>query len=244
MLSEFWNFIKIRFKTKLSIFAIVFLGASFFNIIPIQSLKVIFLLLTLVFIPVMAVVATIDSIKNLYFMISFTFKKKIPIDTPSEVLELAQKIGVKCKKFTIIQDFDNAFVSPFGEVSVGEKLLSELSMNELLAVFAHEFGHHKERHILKRIGMIALIFIAGYISLYQLPGVLMTYAFFAFVSIAIIPVNWDAEFKADKVAKENGYAIYLISALEKISVNQDPSEGSDTHPPVMKRIQILQNNQK
>lgn len=240
MIEQMWNYIKIRFKTKLTIFAVVFFGASFFNIIPYQFVKVPCLLLTLLFIPVMAVVLTLDSIKNIGTLVATVFKKKIIIDAPIEVLALAEKIGVKCKQFKIVQNFNNACVTPTGDVFIGDELILSHSKDELLGIFAHEFGHHKKKHLLKRILTLVLILLAGYLALNQLPEIIMMYAFLAFVSIAIIPFNWDAEFEADRIAKESGLGEALISALEKLSKDCDQTEGSETHPPINKRIKLLQ----
>jgi len=167
------------------------------------------------------------------------FKAKTEIQVPDEVLNLATKMGVKCNSFKIVADDFNACVLPTGTVLIGDKTFYELTMDELLAVFAHEFSHNRRKHYVLKISAFAFLFITGYLLFHDLPDFMLWYAMFAFTSIALIPFSYYIELEADKDGKSFVGAAQMISALEKISKGRNPNEGSETHPPIAKRVQEL-----
>ena len=62
----------------------------------------------------------------------------------------------------------NAYFTGFGaakRVVFFDTLLKQLSPDEIDAVLAHELGHYKRRHILKRIGLMFALSLAGFAAL-------------------------------------------------------------------------------
>jgi STE24 endopeptidase len=62
----------------------------------------------------------------------------------------------------------NAYFTGFGaakRVVFFDTLLQQLTPNEIDAVLAHELGHYKRRHILKRIALMFAMSLAGFAAL-------------------------------------------------------------------------------
>lgn len=139
----------------------------------------------------------------------------------------------------------NAFFTGLGRfrrIVLFDTLIKQHTVNELVAVLAHEIGHYKKGHIIKLL-LISLITIG--ISLWVLSllinnplifeafGVeqISTYASLIFVFIFISPlfeiisvitnyISRKFEFEADKYAIESfGHKTDFVNALKKLSVN-------------------------
>jgi STE24 endopeptidase len=176
--------------------------------------------------------------------------------TPLEPGELKSEI----EKYAVSQDFKisgiytmdgsrrsskaNAFFTGFGSlkrVVLFDTLISQLTVQELVAVLAHEIGHYKKKHIYRHlilaIASMGLLFFLLSVSvgnnfLFQAFGVEQTsiYASFLFFSIFYSPVSgalglWGLalsrkyEFEADDFAKETyGRGDVLAHGLKKMSV--------------------------
>lgn len=147
-----------------------------------------------------------------------------------------------------------------------DTLLARLNHGEIEAVLAHELGHFKHRHVLKRI---ALMFAAS-LGFFWLLGVLMTHDWFyhalgvdnpstamaLLLFFLVMPVftfllhpllgfiSRRHEFEADRYAIENASAEELKQALIKLykdnasTLTPDPlhSVFYDSHPPAAARI--------
>jgi len=109
----------------------------------------------------------------------------------------------------------------------------------MLAVFSHEFAHFKKNHHLLKMSAFLLILFAGYCVLHGFPEFMMWYALLAYTSIVMIPISWHLELEADNMGKVFVGGEHMITALEKISIDRDPNEGSETHPPINARIRAL-----
>jgi len=121
----------------------------------------------------------------------------------------------------------NAYVDPRGDVHVGTELIEALSRDELRAVLAHELGHVDKKHILKRIGAMAVslpVFLAVYYA-----GIALKLQNKHTVGATVIVsgyLGWQAflasisrkhEFEADEVSfRVTGDEGALIRALDKI----------------------------
>ena len=166
----------------------------------------------------------------------------------------------------------NAYFTGFGSskrVVFFDTLLERLDADEIEAVLAHELGHFKHRHVIKRI---ALMFFVSFLGL-ALLGWLMQQAWF-YASLGVRePSNYMAlllfllvspvflfllrpllasysrknEFEADEYAAQNADAHYLIEALVKLyrdnasTLTPDPLHSAfyDSHPPASIRISKL-----
>jgi len=166
----------------------------------------------------------------------------------------------------------NAYFTGFGSskrVVFFDTLLSRLNTDEIEAVLAHELGHFKHHHVIKRIG---LIFFASFLGL-ALLGWLINQAWFYNGLGVTTPSNYMAlilfllvspvflflvrpflasysrknEFEADDYAAKHANAKHLVEALVKLyrdnasTLTPDPLHSAfyDSHPPASIRISKL-----
>lgn len=181
------------------------------------------------------------------------FNKFTPLDE-GEVKEKIENLAKRCDfelNGLFVMDnskrssHGNAFFTGFGKnrrIVFFDTLLNKLGANEIEAIMAHELGHFKHKHIIKRLALMVLgsfVFFAvlGYISdkswFYQGLGAslpahddyhAMTLVFFALVlptfTFWLTPLNSRLsrrdEFEADAFAAKHSDANHLISALVKL----------------------------
>ena len=166
----------------------------------------------------------------------------------------------------------NAYFTGFGankRVVFFDTLLERLAPEEIEAVLAHELGHFKHRHVLKRV---ALLFAASFVGLALLGWLKQAAWFYAGLGVAM-PSDHMAlllfllvsplftfllhpllslyarrnEFEADAYAAKNANAHRLIEALVKLyrdnasTLTPDPLHSAfyDSHPPASIRISKL-----
>ena len=167
----------------------------------------------------------------------------------------------------------NAYFTGFGQskrIVFFDTLLERLSPPEIEAVLAHELGHFKRRHVIKRI---ACTFATSFFFLWLL-GFLLDQPWFyqglnvttpspamALILFFMVIPNFTFllqplsamysrrhEFEADQYAAQNASAADLISALVKLykdnasTLTPDPLHSMfyDSHPPALARIGRLQ----
>ncbi|PPD10386.1 MAG: peptidase M48, partial [Methylotenera sp.] len=166
----------------------------------------------------------------------------------------------------------NAYFTGFGSskrVVFFDTLLSRLNTEEIEAVLAHELGHFKHHHVIKRI---AMLFFMSFIGL-ALLGWLMNQAWFynglgvteisnhmaLLLFLLVSPVflfllrplmasySRKNEFEADDYAAKHADANHLVEALVKLyrdnasTLTPDPLHSAfyDSHPPASIRISKL-----
>jgi STE24 endopeptidase len=167
----------------------------------------------------------------------------------------------------------NAYFAGFGRnkrIVFYDTLLHGLADDEIEAVLAHELGHFKRRHIAQRLGLSALVSLAGLALLgwlmqqpafYQGLGVsamtpatalvlflLVTPAFTLFVNPLLARLSRRHEFEADDFAADQTDAGHLVSGLVKMyrdnasTLTPDPvySAFYHSHPPAPARIAHLE----
>lgn len=170
----------------------------------------------------------------------------------------------------------NAYFTGFGKnkrVVFFDTLLEKLNADEIEAVLAHELGHFKHQHVIKRIVMMFGISLAGLALLgylmqqnwfYQGLGVthasnhmaLLLFMLIAPVFMFVLRPLMAAysrtnEFEADHYAAQQSQAQFLIHALVKLyrdnasTLTPDPLHSAfyDSHPPASLRIARLQSIQ-
>ena len=181
------------------------------------------------------------------------FNKFTPLDNP-ELAERINKLASRCG-FTLNGLFvmdgskrsahGNAYFTGFGKsrrIVFFDTLLNKLSSAEIEAVLAHELGHFKHKHIIKRMAIsffVALIFFAllGYakntIWFYEglgaTPALMRSNDALALILFfMVVPVftfllsplaSWFSrkdEFQADQYASQQAEAQSLVSALVKL----------------------------
>ncbi len=167
----------------------------------------------------------------------------------------------------------NAYFTGFGKtkrIVFFDTLLERLSINEVEAVLAHELGHFKHRHVVKRIALtfamsLGFLWLLGMLMqtdwFYQGLGVtqhttalalLLFFMVMPVFSFFISPVMsaWSRkhEFEADAYAAKQTASSDLVNALVKLyqdnaaTLTPDPlySKFYDSHPPAALRIAHLQ----
>lgn len=166
----------------------------------------------------------------------------------------------------------NAYFTGFGaskRVVFFDTLLDRLNPDEIEAVLAHELGHFKHHHVIKRIAMMFFVSFLGLALLgwlmnqpwfYSGLGVSQMSNYMALVLFLLVsPVflfilrpimasySRKNEFEADSYAAKHANAQYLIEALVKLyrdnasTLTPDPLHSAfyDSHPPASIRISKL-----
>lgn len=166
----------------------------------------------------------------------------------------------------------NAYFTGFGKskrIVFFDTLLSRLNPAEVEAVLAHELGHFKLRHVVKRMAWIfvaslGVLWLLGYLAqqdwfyeglnVHARSTALALILFFLVLpSFAFLAQPLGAmysrkhEFEADRYAAQNASAVDLVSALVKLyrdnasTLTPDPAHSAfyDSHPPAITRIARL-----
>ena len=166
----------------------------------------------------------------------------------------------------------NAYFTGFGaskRVVFFDTLLERLNADEIESVLAHELGHFKHKHVIKRIAMMFFISFVGLALLGWLTqqtwfftglGVSNTSNYMALMLFLLVspvflfllrPVmakySRQNEFEADDYAAKHASAKHLVEALVKLyrdnasTLTPDPIHSAfyDSHPPASIRIAKL-----
>ena len=194
------------------------------------------------------------------------------------VQQLAARCGFKVKGLLVMDGsrrsaHGNAFFSGFGSskrIVFFDTLLAQLRPPEVEAVLAHELGHFKLKHVIKRMawgfflsfGFFWLLSFLMYEEWFfsslgvATPSPAMALLLFALIlppfTFLLQPVgamySRKHEFEADQYAARHASARDLISALIKLykdnasTLTPDPLHSAfyDSHPPAVARIARLQ----
>lgn len=209
------------------------------------------------------------------------FNKFTPMENEtlkSRIESLMQKCGFASQGLFVMDGSSrsghgNAYFTGFGKhkrVVFFDTLLEKLNPDEIEAVLAHELGHFKHQHVIKRIVMMFTLSLVGLAVLgalmkqdwfYQGLGVSHASDYMALLLfILITPVFMFVlrplmaaysrinEFEADAYAAKQSNPAYLIDALVKLyrdnasTLTPDPLHSAfyDSHPPASLRIAKLQ----
>ncbi len=180
--------------------------------------------------------------------------------------------GIKVMDGSRRSSHGNAYFTGLGnnkQIVFYDNLLESLDEEEVEAVLAHELGHFKKKHILKRLISMTFITLAGFAALgwlmqqqwfYSGLGISTSSIYAALVLFAIAspvftfflnPVSAmfsrKHEFEADDYAAEQADASKLIAALVQLykdnasTLTPDPLHSAyyDSHPPAPIRIAHL-----
>lgn len=209
------------------------------------------------------------------------FNKFTPMENPAvkdRVERLLARCGFKVKGLMVMDgslrsSHGNAYFTGFGKskrIVFFDTLLERLDPPEVEAVLAHELGHFKLRHVIKRI---VWTFAASFFFLWLLGTLMDKSWFYAGLNVAtpstamalilfflVIPnftfllqpllamYSRRHEFEADHYAAQHAAAADLVSALTKLykdnaaTLTPDPLHSMfyDSHPPALARISRLQ----
>ncbi|WP_456415056.1 M48 family metallopeptidase [Thiolapillus sp.] len=208
------------------------------------------------------------------------FNKFSPLQDPAlkkRLEKLLQRCGFHSKGMFVMDgsrrsSHGNAYFSGFGKskrIVFFDTLLDGLEADEIEAVLAHELGHFKHRHVLKRMLYMATVSLLGLALLnwlmqqewfFQGLGattqshamalalfLLATPAFTTFITPFFTAWSRKHEFEADSYAAQQSSAAALISGLVKLyrdnadTLTPDPlySAFHHSHPPAAVRIAHL-----
>ena len=228
------------------------------------------------------VVSVFSLFVNLFYssLIVPLFNKQTPLEEgilKTKLEHFANKVGFKLDKIFVIDGSKrsskaNAYFSGFGpkkRIVLYDTLIQDLNTDEIVAVFAHEVGHNKRKHVLYNILLSTLftgltLFILSLLIEHpllvaslgiSLPsfhiGILVFSILYTpiseFTGMLLNIVSRIFEYQADNYAKENSNANDLIQALKKLSKkslsNLTPHPSSVflyySHPTLLQRIQNL-----
>jgi len=195
----------------------------------------------------------------------------------SRIEALLTKCGFKSQGLFVMDgstrsSHGNAYFTGFGSskrVVFFDTLLDRLDTNEIEAVLAHELGHFKHHHVIKRIIMMFVVSFLGLALLgwlknqgwfYEGLGITQPSDYMALLLFLLVsPVflfllrplmasySRKNEFEADEYAAKNADAKYLVDALVKLyrdnasTLTPDPLHSAfyDSHPPASIRISKL-----
>lgn len=167
----------------------------------------------------------------------------------------------------------NAYFTGFGKMKtivLYDNMLSAMTTDEIVAVFAHELGHGLHKDVLKgqimSLGSMLLVGVAVWLSV-KFEGVYTAFGFgginYGFAMIVsttamsiIMPLagifsnarSRKAEYRADRQAVKEGYGEALISALKKLGKENfshlAPAKLlvvlNYSHPPLSERIEAIE----
>jgi STE24 endopeptidase len=208
------------------------------------------------------------------------FNKFTPLEDNSlkqRIEQLLTKCGFKSQGLFVMDGstrsgHGNAYFTGFGaskRVVFFDTLLDKLNENEIEAVLAHELGHFKHHHVIKRIIMMFLLSLAGLALLGWLINQSWFYAglgvsnpsdymalilfmlaspvFLFFLHPLMASYSRKNEFEADSYAAQHANSNNLVEALVKLyrdnasTLTPDPIHSAfyDSHPPASIRIAKL-----
>ncbi len=209
------------------------------------------------------------------------FNKFSPMEDPElkeRVERLLERCGFKVKGLMKMDGsrrsaHGNAYFTGFGNskrIVFFDTLLAQLNPAEVEAVLAHELGHFKLKHIVKRMVLssamsLAFFWLLGFLMAQpwffsslgvNSPSPAMALVLFMFVlppfTFLLQPLgamlSRKHEFEADQYAAQHASARDLVSALTKLyrdnasTLTPDPLHSAfyDSHPPAVARIARLQ----
>ncbi|HKA42897.1 MAG TPA: M48 family metallopeptidase [Burkholderiales bacterium] len=209
------------------------------------------------------------------------FNKFSPMENPElreRVERLLARCGFKVKGLMVMDGstrstHGNAYFTGFGKakrIVFFDTLLERLNPAEVEAVLAHELGHFRLHHVMKRM---AWVFLASLAFLWLLGFLMQQQWFYTGLNVAepstgmalvvfsiVVPqftfllqpfgamYSRKHEFEADQYAVHNASASDLVSALVKLykdnasTLTPDPLHSAfyDSHPPATVRIARLE----
>jgi len=227
--------LKIGFWNRLVICFALILCISIFNAFTYSLIRITACLATLVFAELFVYCYVPFYIDNLKLILR---NKSVERPFPDEIKLLARSMGLKISKMKIVPKVCNAYARG-KQVFVGEKLLEKLDIEQIKAVIAHEFGHIKGHHALVQVFYMLPFFAFLCLTWSQLPPAMLQIGTIAYTMVALVPVHWLLEKKADLTAVKYVGKEPLKSALLTLVEKDKLNEPSETHPPVNKRLKWI-----
>lgn len=208
------------------------------------------------------------------------FNKQTPLEDSElkrEIETFCSKVGFKLKNVYVIDGSKrstkaNAYFTGLGKqkrIVLYDTLIKEMTVEEIVAVLAHEIGHFKKKHIQKSL----IVSTLSSLLIFYLLSLFLTYDVFSqalgaekaefhlglivfgilFTPISMITgiigniYSRKNEYEADKFCKDYYKAEALVSSLKKLAANNlsnlTPHKAyvfiNYSHPPLAERIRML-----
>ena len=170
--------------------------------------------------------------------------KPTPYSTP-EITNLAKRMGVSGKAKVFVTSnpwiggpFTNALSCA---VYLPANWIAAFPKSEVLATVGHEFGHVTRRRRFALEALVAISSVVSFTYLLALHSVPLIYEV-AEVSLALLLlsiVSWRGEFRADMEGARFTGPEGLIAVFELLKAETKRDDGSESHPPLHKRIERL-----
>ena len=239
MIGRIRNTLGIKFWIRIATCFTIVVSAHFFTIIVNPLLKVFIastFFLSLAFFALCYAPQFFDR-----FQLLSTHKRAVEISVPSDIADLAKRMGVKLKKIKVKEGMCNAYAAG-NTLVMGSYVMNDFTSGPRCAVAAHELGHIKENHDL--ISYLAInVFVAfAFFNWLKLPIPMLFAATLAYSVVVVTLINWYLETRADNLAakyagKENVKLALLIIAQAN---GRDLNEPSEFHPSIARRIKRLE----
>lgn len=178
--------------------------------------------------------------------------KSVPFSNP-EIDDLVKKMGLfgKVKVYKTSNPwFRGAYANPLtSHVNIQESWVTSYPKSEVISVLSHEFAHLTGRK--RFFGELMIASVLPYalsMALLMFTQVvlstnLLLIVFYTFqISLALLLVSfvsWRNEYRADMGGARVMGPEGLVSVFETELANEVRDNGSETHPPLSKRIQRL-----
>ena len=235
-LKWFWKSFKIGFKGRLAVCIALTASLTIFNFFDFAFLR---------FAASMAILVTAEMFVISYFpffwdnfVFIFKSNKAREVPLPDELRILAKKMGLKITKMKIFPKIYNAYARG-NQLYIGEAMLEKLDSEQIKAVAAHEFGHIKGRHMILQIVYILPILAVVWLSWSRLPSVMLERGLFAYMMVAMVPIHWWVEKRADLAAITYVGKEAFKSVLLTFAENGKLNAASETHPAVSMRLKWI-----
>ncbi len=197
----------------------------------------------------------------------YNFKSLESEPIKSQIKEMASKAGIRVEEILVADASRrtikaNAYFTGLGKskrIIIYDNLLKNFSEKEALAVIAHEMGHWKKMHLLKKMavavagGILTLFIIKVIINSmnisYDFKAIIIAFLIFSLLSFVVMPlenyISRKFEKEADRLSvgltQEPEGHIELMQKLARSNLsNVEPSRIVKyiiySHPPIMERI--------
>jgi len=253
MLKDAWQILRASFNKRLWLYYAVVTCFTMFGSIPIMSFKLVFLA---ALVPIASLFLIILGRNFLYPTFKFIWlSRKAPrLPVPNQLEQLAKRMNTPLEEIKIINIKEkNAFATRKGIVFT-KGLLDALNKGEIMSVTAHELAHIKGKHVTYKfialMGMMTAIMVVWLRFTYPILfnetitqvvlQATLDIAVLAFLLVAMIPLNWVAELRADKAAVKFEGKENLKSALLKLTKPEEQDQPSETHPSTKERIKHIE----
>ena len=179
-------------------------------------------------------------------------QKPVPFSNP-EIDALAKRTGLfgKVKVYTTNNSwFKGAYANPLtSSVAVQASWVTSYPRSEIISVLGHEFAHliSRRRFLVELLvaSVLPYAFSLALLTFTQVvlsTNLLLIVYYTAQVSMALLLVSfvsWRNEYRADMGGAKATGPEGLISVFENELAKSKRDDGSETHPPLSKRIQRL-----